>query len=502
VRRAADGVLQLWQPSDAEILALRDAFVPSLVRVNEQDIYTRRPARWDELPPQASTLLSHLVQARLLTVEQRDQERWVEVAHEALLRNWPLLLRWLDDAREFLVGCQRLEQELRDWQEASVESRTGHLLSGVKLTRAQTWLEERPRQISTELKQFIEASVANRDQLLLKQRRKQHLVIGGLSLLTLAAGTAWVWGQFQSMAAYEAQTRQYQSVHLSMLKTDPLISMVSGLAAMSSLRHQVNEAVPLAISLHDAATNNRFRGHFLSHQDEVWSMAETPSGRLISGGRDGTLRFWSAEGQPQPDVVYTKHVNGVRGIVAINEQEWWTAGAEGLLQRWRAGQRQGDPVATGHGSIQSLVRTADGNLLSVGTDGMARRWNMLTGRALAPSLPTGHVEVWSVAVLPNGDWVTGGREGNLQWWHQGRPAGSPVPSQQGAVSALVALPSGDVISGGDDGSMRRWSKNRQSLDRTDSQHSSILTLLIRRNGFILSGGSERLAAGNRFKPPL
>ena len=43
----------------------------------------------------------------------------VEVAHEALLRKWPSLRAWLDEAREFLAGKQQLEVDLRDWERAT-----------------------------------------------------------------------------------------------------------------------------------------------------------------------------------------------------------------------------------------------------------------------------------------------------------------------------------------------------------------------------------------------
>ncbi|MFN7677995.1 MAG: toll/interleukin-1 receptor domain-containing protein, partial [Cyanobacteriota bacterium] len=228
VRRAADGVLELFRPSEEERIALRDAFVPALVRVNEQGHYTRRPARWDDLPAQSWPLPYHLVQARLLKVEQRGQERWVEVAHEALLRKWPLLRQWLDDARDFLMGTQHLEPDLREWLEAPSTEQSSNLLTGQKLARAQSWLQERPRQISPELRRFIEASLADRDRLERRQRRIQRQVICGLSLFALVAGGAWFWGLLRNRAAFEAQTRQFQSVHLSMLGIDPLSSLVHG----------------------------------------------------------------------------------------------------------------------------------------------------------------------------------------------------------------------------------------------------------------------------------
>ena len=45
--------------------ALRDAFVPAMVRVNDQGEYVRRPARWDDLPAKSHPLLERLAKARL-----------------------------------------------------------------------------------------------------------------------------------------------------------------------------------------------------------------------------------------------------------------------------------------------------------------------------------------------------------------------------------------------------------------------------------------------------
>jgi WD40 repeat protein len=280
-----------------------------------------------------------------------------------------------------------------------------------------------------------------------------------------------------------------------MLEIDPKLSVVNGLAAMARLRNNLNEALPLAISLDRATELNSFRGRLLSGHDEVWSLAETPSGRLLSGGRDGMLRLWSPAGQPESPGIPSGHRAGIRGIVAISDQEWWTAGDEANLQHWVGGKPQGPPIATGHGSIQTLVRTRDGHLLSAGTDGLLRRWHATTGQSLGPPLPTGHLEVWSVAILPNGDWVTGGREGRLQWWHQGQRRGLPQASGQGAVTALESLANNGIISGGDDGSVRLWSQDGGLLRTIKSGHSSIFTLLRRNNGRLLSGGSERLAIG-------
>lgn len=172
VRKAADDVLAEARPGDEELTALRDAFVPAMVRVNEQGEYVRRQARWDELPSKSHALLERLAKARLLILSQDGAARMVEVAHEALLRKWPRLRSWLDDAREFLAGKQQLEGDLRDWERATEGDKTGALLSGLKLNRARGWLMERPHQLTAQERVLVQASIDHAEA---EERRKVRL---------------------------------------------------------------------------------------------------------------------------------------------------------------------------------------------------------------------------------------------------------------------------------------------------------------------------------------
>ena len=184
---------------------------------------------------------------RLLSVEQWDQKRWVEVAHQALLRKWPLLGGWLDETREYLVGSQQLETELAQWQQAPDTDKETALVSGLKLSHARAWLEDRPQQFGSDLQAFVRASMAHRDRAATQRRRQRRLVLAGLAGLSAAATAAWGWAQWSSLRAYEAQTRQFQSIHLSMLDLDPVQSVVHGLAAMARLHHNPSEALPLTV---------------------------------------------------------------------------------------------------------------------------------------------------------------------------------------------------------------------------------------------------------------
>lgn len=285
VRRRADAVLEAMRPGEAETTALREAFVPAMVRF-EQGNYVRRPARWAELPPQAQPLLEQLVQARLLISREEEGERLLEVAHEALLRKWPLLRGWLDADREFLLGSQQLEQDLQDWQKAPESERPAALLTGLKLQRAKAWLRERPHQLSAAQREFVQASSEQAEARQRQARRTRRLVMGGLSGLTAlaVAGGASAWWREGEARAAEAATR----AEVLLLDTDPLQSMVQALAALG--RQSEAEAFATSQTLALATGRNNQIGSIPTGQGEVSSLLELKSGEVISGGVDGSLR--------------------------------------------------------------------------------------------------------------------------------------------------------------------------------------------------------------------
>lgn len=162
VRDTAGKVLADLSPSEAELKALREAFVPGLVRVNDEGGFVRQAAPWESVPEASRRLIAALAgpAARLLVVRDRRGGREVEVAHEALFRVWPLLIGWLNEEKEFLIGRNRLEKALADWQGLPDADKDKGLLSGILLRRARQWLIEHPARFSRDEAGFIRASEA------------------------------------------------------------------------------------------------------------------------------------------------------------------------------------------------------------------------------------------------------------------------------------------------------------------------------------------------------
>ena len=124
-------------------------------------VRTRRRAFLADLTPATRALLKPFVDRGLL-VTNRDPEgrETIEVAHEALLRTWPQLERWLAEDQDALRLLDGLERAARDWEAGK---RSPELLAhrGARLAEVQALLgQPRFRQVigDTE-RRYLEASI-------------------------------------------------------------------------------------------------------------------------------------------------------------------------------------------------------------------------------------------------------------------------------------------------------------------------------------------------------
>ena len=101
---------------DPRLRDLRRAF-HSLAQVGEAGQFTRRTARWSQMPDGCTEVLQRLVDARLLVSgRSRGGEATLGVTHEALFRVWDTLNGWLHDDRHALALRAQIEAAARAWQ--------------------------------------------------------------------------------------------------------------------------------------------------------------------------------------------------------------------------------------------------------------------------------------------------------------------------------------------------------------------------------------------------
>ncbi len=216
----------LARKADAALAALAPLLQPlalplllRLIQFGQGRADTRRRQRLTKLAdlgPRADVeaVVLHLAQHRLLTVtgEGPDaralagtdaasvdlddtaapgDQRGVDLAHEAIIRAWPVLRCALAEHRVAEETRRRLEAKARDYQR---HDRRGGLLDAVALDEVETWLasaQARYLGASPELRSLAQASrnALNRARY---RRRAAMIAMAALTLLTaLAAAIAW-----------------------------------------------------------------------------------------------------------------------------------------------------------------------------------------------------------------------------------------------------------------------------------------------------------------------
>jgi formylglycine-generating enzyme required for sulfatase activity len=88
-------------------------FVPALAQVNEQGATIRRIADWTSFSDQQREMLSRFDEWRL--VVRKGDPGTVEVAHEALFREWKRLEGWLEPERARLEALRSLQVDALTW---------------------------------------------------------------------------------------------------------------------------------------------------------------------------------------------------------------------------------------------------------------------------------------------------------------------------------------------------------------------------------------------------
>lgn len=149
---------------------IRNVFL-RLTELGEGNEDTRRRVGRNELTQigmdvqSIEDLLAKLAKARLITVHQDK----VEVAHEALIREWPRLRGWLEKDREWLRIHRRLTEATIAWKEMNCEP--SDLYRGTRLDQILEWTAYHADDLNKAEQDFLDASSAERQRVIEEQKR-------------------------------------------------------------------------------------------------------------------------------------------------------------------------------------------------------------------------------------------------------------------------------------------------------------------------------------------
>ncbi len=405
---------------------------------------TRQRVRLADLVPAGAEtapvqeLVAQLDEQHLVVVNEGE----VEVVHEALIRHWPRLRKWIEENRAGLKLRESVRENALEWESHQRdESFLDH--RGSRLEEALT-LSEQPRFALNILeKAYLDACVnaVRREQVRREQLRFRitaGLVVGLVIMSAIAVFASLQW-QRAELQRQESLARQL-AANAQMLKADrPELSLLLGAQAF-----KINDNFETRSSLLSAAQccSDALVTFLNGHTDSVWDVAFSPDGKwLASSGNDGSIIIWEvATHQPITRLTNPASTATIYTVAFSPSEKILAAGdSTGLItlydtQSW---QRLRQPLH-GHTSMVLAAKfSKDGSLLvSGGADGQVLVWKM-ANRTLAHTF-TGHTDwVWDIAISVDNQTVASvSRDKTLRLWNL--EPGSSVPNLSVPASPSVS----------------------------------------------------------------
>jgi WD40 repeat protein/DNA-binding SARP family transcriptional activator len=277
VARLAEGA---YQRLDAGQQRVARAILLRLAGEGEGDTVVRARVAREEFGGEAGAVLAELTDSRLLTVSDGD----VEVAHEALLREWPRLRGWLEDDAEGRRLHHHLRAAAREWDAGGRDP--GELYRGARLTAAHDWAVDHDPELNALERGFLDNSRAASER---AHRRLRTVLAGVASLLVLALIAGAIALDQRGNARHQAVAAAAQRLGAQALAEDALdrslVLARQGVALDNSLQTRGNL---LAALLKSPAAIGVLRGD----GDGLINLSLSPDERTLAFiENDGTLRF-------------------------------------------------------------------------------------------------------------------------------------------------------------------------------------------------------------------
>ncbi|MBD2778651.1 caspase family protein [Iningainema tapete] len=345
----------------------------------------------------------------------------VDVAHEALIRNWLLLRQWVAENREALRQQRKIESEAQEWQDNSKGN--DYLLQGAKLAQAEDFLPSYGEQISLSslAQDLIAASRAERERReqvaeesrqreLQQERKARHAAQNTIALVSIVAIFAvgqWIKAEEQfNIALLQGLNTIATISNDSDLNLNALINNVKAGKQLQKVEHsvKVDAGIKMQVlaNLHQVIYGVREQNRLIKHDAEVTSVAFSPDSKtLASASSDSTVKLWRTDSSLITTLKHDAAVNSV--AFSPDSKTLASASSDKTVKLWRT---DGSLITTlkHDAMVDSVAFSPDGKTLaSASWDKTVKLWR-IDGSLISTLKHDAAVN--SVAFSPDGKTLT------------------------------------------------------------------------------------------------
>jgi WD40 repeat protein len=471
-----------------------------------------------------------LIASRQITAKGEEERpvTFIEVSHEALIREWERLQNWIADDMENLRYGGEILQAAMDWRTSKQDK--AYLLTGNRLTRARGWLREADATplhhdfIQASIKEFErreklrQAQIERELDLQRKANTRQRLfivvLIAGLvisavlaALALIAQDEAQAQTEIAKAASDEAQFQLRRAISLSLSSSAnrELVSFNTDEAATLAVNANLVELDEINIpelserTLADVVFRPGTRRIARTEDLNLGDIVLLPDGTTAISAVEDSIVIWDLKPEmpvemgtlPEDDLF--QHTDRITRLALSPDGNRLVSGdAGGQLILWdlTTGTPLGIlPLHTD--TITGLVFSVDGRtLVSSAEDGLLASWEMTTLALIYQTRAGGDDESIQVAALDintAGNIVAAGLDnGQVAVWTLGAGikylGGGEIFGHQGAVTALAFPPDTEselLYSGDTNGEIIVWRYTddpARIIDRMDDHQDRVTVI--------------------------